>query len=114
MSLSWLKKAGSIALKATAIAAGVQTTFASEGVAVPAKVADALESITNLVVTAESFGQMLTLDGPSKARGIAPAIGQVLLQTGALKGRKINDPELFMKGCTVIGGGVADVLNALE
>lgn len=73
-----------------------------------------LEQIGGIVLTLESVGSTLGLPGAQKLQATAPLIGQVVLQSSMLAGRKIKDPALFQRGCTKLGDGMADILNSVE
>lgn len=115
--MGFLKKLGTILLKGTAVVAGVGPLISNQvpaAIPVLAQVTDTLARVAGVVTQMELVGQALGLAGPDKLKGAAPAVAQVILESSLLVGRKIKDPELFKRGCTSIGSGMADVLNSLD
>lgn len=115
--MGFLKKLGTILLKGTAVVAGVGPLISNQvpaAIPVLAQVTDTLARVAGVVTQMELVGQALGLPGADKLKGAAPAVAQVLLESSLLVGRKIKDPELFKRGATKIGDGMADVLNALD
>ena len=115
--MSFLKKLGQILAKATQIAIGIgplTQTLYPQGAAVVKEIQSDLAVLAQLVVNAEAMGQALNIPGPDKARAIAPLIAQSILQSQIMLHRKIKDPTLFLKGCTGLGGDLADILNSLD
>lgn len=78
------------------------------------KYMDTVEKLASIVVSAEAFGQVNGLDGIAKLKGATPLVSQLILQSDMLVGKKINDPELFNRGCIQLTSGMADILNSLK
>lgn len=130
--MKWLKKIGGAILKGKDAIAVFAPQFAlaapilkallpDKGDQIVDKVSGAVVSVEDrltvlagIVVQGEAIGQTLQLDGPTKARMIAPLVGQILMSSSLLAGREIKDPQAFLLGCERIGGGIADVLNAID
>jgi len=75
---------------------------------------DTLAKIAEIVVSVEAFGTILNTPGPEKLRAASPLVGQIILQSDLLTGKKIDDPVLFQKGIASITSGMADVLNSIK
>ncbi len=115
--MSFLSKLGSILLKFTEIATGIapmaEAALPGQASAIQVVSKD-LAEIAQIVVTVETVGQALTVPGAQKFIAAAPLVAQVVLQSSLLTGRTIADPVLFQKGCSELGGGMADILNSLK
>lgn len=119
--ITFLKLAGQIITKGVAIftglkplIAGTVATVAPFGQAVVQTIADDLERIKQAVIAAEAMGQALALPGNQKLVAVTPLVAQVILQSSALTGHQIAQPELFNAGAKKIADGMADVLNSLH
>jgi hypothetical protein len=115
--MSFLKKIGSIILKASQIVGGygplVSATVPGSGKVIETLSAD-LAQIQNIIISMEAAGQALGIAGADKLKAASPLVAQVILQSALLANREIADQALFMKGVTEVGGGVADILNSLK
>lgn len=84
--------------------------------AITTEVSDDLTKIGGIVVAVEGAAGALSspVPGAEKAKMTGPLIAQVILKSDLMVGHKVKNPDLFLQGCTAIGGGVADVINSLE
>ena len=73
-----------------------------------------LAQIANAIVQVESFGQILNTPGVDKLKAVVPAVSQVVMASAMLAGRKISDQPLFLRGCTKVADGIADILNSAD
>lgn len=112
--MSFLKKLGAVLLKATEIAAGIYPFVPQAQQGTYQVVSKDLSEIANLVVEVEAVGQALGQPGAQKYAAAGPLVAQVILQSSVMAGKTIADPVMFQKGCAEIGGGMADILNALK
>ena len=110
--MGFLKKLGSILLKATEIITGFAPLL--NQVALGGAISHDLEQIAGIVVQAEVMGQVLGQPGVQKLMAAAPVVAQVILRSSLLAGRQIADPALFQRGCSEIAGGMADILSSLK
>lgn len=78
------------------------------------RVGDYSTQAARVITQAEIMGQALQLAGKDKLTAAAPAMAQVILQSDAMIGKKIKQPELFEAGVLKITSGWADVLNSLD
>lgn len=90
---------------------GINGTTVDKGITV---VQDKLDQIQSIVVDAEAFGQAAGLKGEDLAKGIGPAVTQVLIDMPLIKGKKPKDPEAAKAIAAKIGGLVYDYLNQFE
>jgi hypothetical protein len=115
--MTFLKKLGSILLRATEIAAGfapiAQMSFPGQSDKIQT-VSNDLAQIANIIVTVEAVGQSLNLPGAQKLQAAAPQVAQIILQSAVLSNHKIANTVLFQGGCQKIADGMADVLNSLH
>lgn len=115
--MTFLKKLGTILAKATSIWFGLSGAL---GAAYPnatgaiVKIDSEISLIAQEVVRVEAIGQVLNTPGTDKYKAVAPLIAQLILQSPFMAGKKIKDEAGWLKGCSEIGGGFADCLNALE
>jgi hypothetical protein len=117
--VTFLKKLGTILVKAAAIVTGFGPTLAA---VIPGDKDDRiirivsrdLGQIADIVVQAEAMGQALGQPGAQKLIAATPMVAQIILQSSLLVGHKIAQPDLFKKGCASIASGTADVLNSLK
>jgi hypothetical protein len=115
--MTFLSKIGSILLKGIALVSGVGSVVGQQipGTAgTVTRVIGFLSEIAPIVTTVETIGQIKNIPGPEKAKLAGPLIGQVILQSDFMSGKKIDQPDLFKLGCERIAGGVADILNSLR
>lgn len=116
--MSWLKKIGQALGVITQIVTGfgplfVKATPSPKDDQALAQIQDWVTHIAALVATAEAMGQAVGLPGPMKAQMLAPLIGQAILQSQFLVGKKIQDEALWKKAMLALGGDFADAFNAL-
>ncbi len=111
--MTFLKKLGSIALRAGQIALGLQPMISPEAHMFPA-VGDAIDRIFSAIGNVEAIGQALSLAGTEKLTAAAVPVEQILLDVVHAKGWKIADEAKFRAACTSIAGSVADLLNAIH
>jgi hypothetical protein len=52
--------------------------------------------------------------GPQKLKAVTPLIAQIVQQTETVAGRTLKNEALFIQGCTKMGDGAADIMNAFE
>jgi hypothetical protein len=116
--MSFLKKLGSLVLKATELVVGygptVRQLMPPQGDAVVQTVEDKLLLATKIVMDAEVMGQAIGAPGTQKAAMAAPAIFQLLLDLPVLNGKKPKDPVQAKAAATALGGALADFLNCFE
>lgn len=112
--MSWLKKAGSILLKATEVLTGIGPLLPPQYQHAQQVIVSDLKSIETIIVQVEAFGQVLGIAGPDKLKAAAPLVAQMILQSSIVAGRKIDNPALFQQGASKIADGMADVLNSLK
>lgn len=111
--MKFLTKLGQVLLTVTQIVTGIGPFFPKQLEPVTRHV-DKLMELASIITTVEVIGQKLAIPGDKKLEGAAPLIAQSILQSSLLVDKKISDPVLFIKGCTSIGSGLADVLNSLD
>lgn len=115
--MTFLKKLGSILLKATQIAAGIapfaEALLPNEAGKIQVASQD-LAQIATIITQVETIGQALGQPGTAKLTGAAPLVAQVILQSSILANHKIANPTLFQQGATKIADGMADILNSLQ
>lgn len=114
--MTFLKKLGSVLLKATQVIVGLQQggLIPAGAAGAVAKVVSDLEAIYAAVVQAEVMGQVLGTPGADKLRAVTPMVAQIILQSSIVANRKIANPALFSAGCAQIGAGMADILNSFD
>lgn len=117
--MSWLKKVGQVLGVVTQLLTGigpfiVATTPTKKDDQALAAVGDWVTHIAALVATAEAMGQAAGLPGATKAKMLAPLIGQAILQSQFMVGKKIKDEALWTKAMLALGGDFADAFNALD
>lgn len=116
MSLSWLKKAGQVLLKAEEMVVGfgpMAGAIYPQAAPVIQTVSADLQDIEKIVVQAEAMGQALGLPGAQKIKAAGPIVAQIVLSR-LVAGRKVKDQAAFAAACERLGGDIADVLNALD
>lgn len=112
-----LTKIAQILLKGVALVTGglsVVKQIVPEAGGVVTRLSTEIEQFVNVIVAVEAVGQISGIKGAEKARAAGSLIGQVILASPFMAGKKIKDVELFKQGCANIGGGFADVLNSLN
>lgn len=72
------------------------------------------ELIGTAIEQAERFGTALGLTGADKLKAAAVEVGQLVLSSALLAGKKIQDPVLYQRGCTKIADGMADIHNSIH
>ena len=112
--MKWLTKIGNILVKGIQIANGVSPFLSGKSGEIAGKVTSELEQISDVIIQAELFGQILGTPGPDKLKASAPAVAQILLKSAIVAKHKITDEALFMRGATKIADGMADVMNSLK
>lgn len=115
--MGWLKKAGSIALQAVQIAAGVTPVvklMAPQSVPVVERVEDTMLKVRDAVLAAEVAGQAWGKPGPERVEVAAALTAQAILASALVAGREVADPTLFAQGCNEVASGMAKVLNSLK
>lgn len=115
--MKWLKKLGTIILKAqefwTGFAPMAQMMLPGQAAAIQVVSTD-LAQVADVVVQTEIFGAALGIAGPDKLKAAAPAVAQIIMKSAILAKHDIEDPVLFMAGCTKIADGMADCLNSFK
>lgn len=111
--MKFLTKLGTILVKATAVITGFAPLFPADRQAQVGQVRDTLADIASIVVSVETFGQVLGTPGGDKLRAASPMVAQIIL-TNLLAGKKVDDHVLFQKGVASVTSGIADVLNSLD
>src|SRR5689334_16640540 len=106
--MTFLSKIGGIILKGIALASGIgglvgQQVPAAAGTVT--RVLGFLSELAPIITTVEAIGQIRNIPGPEKAKIAGPLIGQVILQSDFMAGKKIDQPDLFKLGCERIAGG---------
>lgn len=115
--MTFLSKIGSILLKGIAIASGIGGIIGQQVPGTAGTVTRVLGFLTELapiITTVETIGQIKGIPGAEKAKLAGPLIGQIVLQSDFMIGKKIDQPDLFKLGCERVAGGVADILNSLR
>lgn len=114
--MSFLKKFGSLILKATEIVAGIAPMISTndKSAAIVNTISADLAQIAGIIGTVEGIGQALALPGAQKLAAAAPQVAQIILQSSLMAHQKIADPALFQQGAKKIADGMADVLNSLH
>lgn len=120
--MSWLKKAGLIALKVIGIASGALPLLSgvlpksADGAAT--KVVSELEAIGNVVTTVEQVVVAVTgpdaKNGAQKLAAATPYVATLIQESELMVGKKVKDEAAFTAACTKITSGFADLLNAVE
>ncbi len=115
--MTFLKKLGGLVAKALSVWYGFSGALGAvdpQAAGVIQHIDSEIGLIAQEIVRVEAIGQALSLAGPDKSKAAAPLIGQLILQSPFMIGKKIKDEALWLKGCGEIGGGFADCLNALD
>lgn len=115
--MSFLKQLGQITLavsKVAPIVGPIITAIVPNASQVVTRATSDIDQIASIIANVEVMGQALQLQGPQKLTAATPLIAQMVLQSSALAGKEIANPELFKAGCEKIGSGMADVLNAVK
>lgn len=108
--MSWLKKIGQVLGVVTQVVVGFGPIFAkltpsTKDDVVVEKAIDSLGHLTGILVTVEAIGVALGLTGPDKLKAAVPLVAQLILQSDAMVGHKIDNPSEFQ-------AGVADLVSA--
>lgn len=117
--MTWLKKIGSVIVKAAELAGLFQPLITGvvsnpQGQQYIRAVSDDLTKIAGAVTTAETMGQALSLPGTQKLQAATPLVVQILLDADFITGQHIDNQTLFQQGAGKIADGMADVLNSLK
>jgi hypothetical protein len=110
--MSWLKKVGTILVKAAQIIVGVQQILPPGVVGIMQSVEDVLAQALQVIVDVEAMGAALALTGPQKLQAAVAAGTQIFLRWSAKLGRKINDQALFTAGVTQVFDGLVKIANS--
>lgn len=114
--MSWLKKIGTILLKAIGVATGLEPLLVPYLGSAAGKVSTVINDLTQIgqvVVQAEVLIQG-TGTGATKLAAATPLIANIIKTSELLSGKKIANEEAFIAACGKIASGVADVLNSLD
>ncbi len=118
MSMSLLKRIGSIVAKGLTIATGVSPVIIREipgAAGVVSALNDGLGEISKVVTDVEAVAQALgTLNGADKLKAAMPLVLQVVMNSGLLEGKVIIDPALFNDGIKDLTNGVVKILNSID
>lgn len=115
--MTFLKKLGGIIAQVSGIFLGFAPFLTKE---VPGTgnvvqiVSKDLAAIADAVTNAEAIGQLQGLSGADKAKALGPIVAQIIMSGTLVANKKIGDQAGFLAACTTIGGGVADLLNAIH
>jgi hypothetical protein len=115
--MTFLKKLGSILLKATEIVTGVGPLIGQiypQAAGLEQRVENDLVQIGQIIVTVETLGQALNTPGADKLKAAAPLVAQIILKSAIVGAHEIDNPMLFQQGAQKIADGMADVLNSLK
>lgn len=115
--MTFLKKLGTIILKATEIVTGfgpLISTMQPKAAPVITEIQSDLAAVATVIANVEAVGQVLGTPGADKLRAATPLVAQAILQSSLLAHRKIENPALFQQGAQKIADGMADVLNSLK
>lgn len=121
--MGWLKRIGGIVVKSLQIATGFMPLVqgvakGTEGEKVVNQISDDLTKIAGAVSTVEvvfaAVNDPAAKTGAQKLQAVTPLIQQIILQSEIMVGKKIHNEQAFITACQTIGGGVADLLNAIE
>jgi hypothetical protein len=117
LNMTFLKKLGQIISTVAGIFTGfapfLTKTLPQTGQVVQVASQD-LAAIMDEVSNIEAIGQLKGMTGSEKAKLLGPIVANIVLASAPLTNKKVADQALFLQGCQEIGGGVADVLNALH
>lgn len=117
--MNFLKKFGQTVLAGSQLAVAITplirvTADNEKANATLDKIDDTMAGVQMAVMTAEVFGQALSLPGAEKAKAAAPLVMQALLAAPFMGGKKIDDQEKAMLAAQAMGQAMADFLNAVK
>lgn len=75
---------------------------------------DTFTKIADLIVTSQTFREVLSLQGPQALDAIQPLVTQLILQSELLAGKEIADQDKFAAAVKGIASNVVDLLNAVK
>lgn len=118
--MTFLAKLGAFLARGIAVLTGLEPIIAplfgskaNQASGVVTKVANDLNAIAQIVVTAEAVIQTPG-SGAQKLAAAAPLVTNIVRTSELVSGHEIADESLFIQGCTNITSGVAQVLNSLK
>lgn len=114
--MGFLAKLGKIVANIGSVIAMGSPLFVKDGSKADAaidKAQDSLAKIAEYIALTEIVGQSVTapLPGAEKLKGVTPAIAQIIMKSALVAGYEV-DQELFLRGCTKMADGAADVINS--
>lgn len=118
--LTFLKKLGQILVQVAGVATGIGPIllpFLGSGKAggVVATATNDLTQIAQLVVAIETaFAAVPGSTGQQKLAALVPLVANIISTSQVVAGKKLQNPELFTKGCAEVAQGMVDVLNAIH
>lgn len=75
---------------------------------------DTFSKIADLIVTSQTFREVLSLNGPQALEGIQPLVTQLILQSELLVGKEIADQDKFAAAVKGIASNLVDLLNSVK
>lgn len=82
--------------------------------AVVDRVQSELQQVEGIVTTLQVVGEVQGMNGEQKLAAATPLVAQVILQSSALAGRKVEQPDLFKAGCASIADGWVKIMQSLH
>lgn len=117
--MTFLSRLGGILLQTGAVIAGLKPLFPliKGGDAIEKfvdKLTNPFKEIIEVIVMMEAIGQALKIPGPDKLKAAAPIVGNIVLKSDMLIGKKIKNQALFTLSVEQITNGVVGVLNSVD
>jgi len=112
----FLKTIGSIVLKITTFAIGIQQFLPAKLQTSEGKFISELQQIGGVIITAEGMVTAISpnASGEDKLNAATPYVANIVHQSEAMLGKKVKNEAIFIRGCRSIASGVADILNSVE
>ena len=117
--MNWLKKLAQALSAVTQIVVGFGPLFTQltptdkDDKALPV-VLDSLQHLTGILATVESIALSLGLTGPDKLKAAIPLVAQLILQSDAMVGCKIDNPAEFQAGVGDLVSAWVRVVNSTK
>lgn len=118
---SWLKRIGEVAAKGAVAVSGIDRFLPVLRAIAPQAAQDELQAVENTlpkiahaIEQVEMVGAALGLPGDQKLKAAIPLVGQALLHSPLLKGKKVQDEALFLRACQKYADATADLLNSFS
>jgi hypothetical protein len=110
--MSWLKRIGTVLVKASQVIVGLQPFMPAGAVGIIATVEDVIAQALGVIVQVEAMGQALALSGPQKLQAAVAQGTQIFLVWSQKLGKKIGDQAKFTAGVTKVFDGLVDIANS--